>query len=379
MGTRKVAVSAQVRVHIDGCQGDLVLRGWDAPELEIRSGEDLAEDVIQWADGEVHLPELPECRLFVPRQAAVVIEHVAGDLRADGLSGSLEINNAGGDLRARRIDGTLRADEVRGDVRVRDLAGVLELGHVGGDAVMVNLRGGVEVRQVDGEAVLKTALVSGACYNVRARGNVVLKLPLQTNARLVLEAPDGEIHLAIPLEVEEEEAGRLVGTLGGVDERAEVFLHTADGSIALKPLTTYEDGTADRAGSIFDAEAIAEMVRAQVAAGLGTLDVGIDELVRRETERALQQAKRAQAKAERAAERAQAKVKRAAERAQRRVERQAEKADKRWGGARRKRWTASRQTSEPVTEEERVAILRMLAEGKITAEEANKLLEALEG
>jgi len=126
---------------------------------------------------------------------------------------------------------------------------------------------------------------------------------------------------------------------------------------------------------------ILEMVgRAQMAAGLGTLEMGIvDELVRRETERALQQAKRAQAKAEWAVKRAQAKIERAAERAQRRVERQAEKAGRRWCGVGRKRWTASRQTSEPVTEEECAIILRMMAEGKITVEEADKLLEALEG
>jgi hypothetical protein len=35
--------------------------------------------------------------------------------------------------------------------------------------------------------------------------------------------------------------------------------------------------------------------------------------------------------------------------------------------------------SEPVSEDERMAILKMLAEKKITAEQAEKLLSALEG
>ena len=36
-------------------------------------------------------------------------------------------------------------------------------------------------------------------------------------------------------------------------------------------------------------------------------------------------------------------------------------------------------SSEPVAEEERMAVLKMLAEKKITAEQAEKLLDALEG
>jgi DUF4097 and DUF4098 domain-containing protein YvlB len=426
--------SRKVHVHIDGCQGDLALRGRDQPELEIRSLEDLAEDVIEQAEDTFHLPELPQCRLFVPRQATVVVGHVVGDLKADGLIGDLEVNKVdsgvrveggtlpgdfgsdeltgnvkldsalgdvslrevagdavvrltGGDLRARQIGGALQAEEVHGDVRVRNLTGVLELGHVAGDAILVNLRGGAEVRQVDGDVVLKTELVPGARYSVRARGNVVLRIPLETGAHLVLEAPAGEIHSTISLEVKEKAAGRLVGTLGRADKRAEVLLHTTGGNITLRPLTTSEDRTTDQINLGFDPEAIAEMVRAHVVASLGTSNV--DEFVHRETERALRRAERARAKAERAAERAQAKAERAAERArarvelaeeraQRHMERQMEKAGKRGRGARRKKW-AFHQTSEPVTEEERAAVLKMLQEGKITAEEANQLLEALEG
>lgn len=413
-----IELSTQTLVHLDGCQGDLALRGWDKSELKIQSQEDLPGDVIQQTEDEIHLPELPQCRLFVPRQATVVVGQVAGDLKADGLVGSLQVNRvegdvrvrggtiyahqvqgdfaanglsgdvtldsasgdvslreiagdvvvrlAGGDVRARHIGGALRAGEVQGNVHVRNLDGVLELGHVTGDAVLVNLRSGVEVKQVDGEAVLKTGLASGERYNVQARADIVLKLPLQTSAHLVSEAPGGEIHSTIPLDVEEEAAGRLVGKLGRADKRAEVFLHTTGGNIALRLLTAFEDGTAEQAGLGFDPETIAGMVQAHVAASLGTSDVG--EFVRRETERALHRAERARAKAERAAERAQ-----------RHMERQAEKATRRWRVSWRGKRAAPPRAAEPVTEEERVAILKMLQEGKITAEEANKLLEVLEG
>jgi sRNA-binding protein len=134
-----------------------------------------------------------------------------------------------------------------------------------------------------------------------------------------------------------------------------------------------------------DSEAIAEMVQAHVAAELGALDVdaNVAEFVRRETERALRRAEKAQAKAERAVERAtkraRARARRAEERAQRRMKRQEEQANKRRRGARREKWTTSRPTAEPVTEEERLAVLKMLEVGKITIEEANTLLEALEG
>jgi membrane protein involved in colicin uptake len=85
----------------------------------------------------------------------------------------------------------------------------------------------------------------------------------------------------------------------------------------------------------------------------------------------------AEAHARRAAEHAQ----RMAEKARRVSERLAEKAEERAAKARRwqVKWSTPQKTSSESLENERLAILKMLAEGKINAEQAESLLNALEG
>ncbi len=404
-------LQSQTYIHLDGCQGDLILKGWDSPEVSIQGREDPIEDVIRQTEGgEIHLSQLPECTLYVPRQATVSIgpvtgsltvesfegqaevsdvygdvhlkgghiraQRVHGDFKAHKLTGSIELDTTlgdvslrdvtgdvvlrqvGGDVRARRIDGALRIDAAQGDVRVRSVAGLLELGHIGGDAALKGLPSGVTAHQVDGEVVLKTDLAPDARYNVRARGDIVLKVPWQVSAIFVFEAPEGEIHSTIPLTPEEETAGRLVGTLGDSTQRAEVHLHTTEGNITLKPHITLEDSGVAPEEWGFAAEAFAKMVQTQVAASLGTSDV--NEFVQHKMERALRQTERA------------------LKRQQRRSERRAKKA-RRWRLSPQQQQTPPYPPAEPVTDEERLAILKMLAAGTITAEEANKLLEALEG
>ena len=87
---------------------------------------------------------------------------------------------------------------------------------------------------------------------------------------------------------------------------------------------------------------------------------------------------------------ATARAAKRAEEAARRVERHAERQARRWRGNMETgpwNWesgprgvpTPPTPPSEPVAEEERMAILKMLADKKITAEQAEQLLNALEG
>jgi hypothetical protein len=86
--------------------------------------------------------------------------------------------------------------------------------------------------------------------------------------------------------------------------------------------------------------------------------------------------RRAQETAERAARKAEA--------AGRRAERHVERKLRHTAGKRHNlKWNFTQDVTgakrEPVSDEERMTILRMLAEKKITSEEAEKLLSALEG
>lgn len=154
------------------------------------------------------------------------------------------------------------------------------------------------------------------------------------------------------------------------------------------------------------ADEIAAVVEAQVSAMMATLnerlahlaetlpgklrDVGIPEdEIARITERTQHAMARAGHHAQHQAERAIHKAERRLAAAQRRDERRAGRGERRgWifsGGPSPTKWGAASAgaptapTAEPVTTEERLAVLRMLQENRITAEQADQLLAALEG
>ena len=94
---------------------------------------------------------------------------------------------------------------------------------------------------------------------------------------------------------------------------------------------------------------------------------------------------RAHTRAQEKIRRAQAKMERKLEATRRRAERKARAAERAARDRRRRaepvEWTPSppKKVSEPVSDEERLMILQLLEQGKITTEEAEQLLSALEG
>jgi dTMP kinase len=113
------------------------------------------------------------------------------------------------------------------------------------------------------------------------------------------------------------------------------------------------------------AEAMTEM-EARLAESLGRID---SEEIRLQAEQASERALRA---AGRAAEQARRVADREAERARLRAER----AERRWRRASGRR---PRSRQEPATDEERMRVLRLVEEGRVTPEQAADLLAALEG
>jgi hypothetical protein len=82
------------------------------------------------------------------------------------------------------------------------------------------------------------------------------------------------------------------------------------------------------------------------------------------------------AEVRRRVERVAEKARRAAERETERVRLRAERAERRWRRASGRR---ARPRRTPATDEERMRVLRLVEEGKVTPEQAADLLSALEG
>jgi hypothetical protein len=225
-------------------------------------------------------------------------------------------------------------------------------------------RGNIKVN-VGEDVVVYLEPKADGVYSVIAGDDILLVLPSDANATLNLHGD--KIDVDWPgIESDEDMIERGV-TLG--DGSAKITL-TAGGDIRVT--NDVEAGTSAEdfgnfAGMNFDWSGFGERLSRQVERGVG----------------------RAARHAEEAAQRAERLASEAARRAERHAERQA----RRWkGNVKVGRWNwdfgpghgrpptpPAPPGSEPVAEEERMAVLKMLAEKKITAEQAEQLLSALEG
>ena len=307
------------------------------------------------------------------------VQLVGSDARVRNATGDVSLGTVGGDLTAEEIGGDLNLGTVGGDAYLRQLHGSISLGNVGADLVGRHLLAGAEVVVVGGDVSLKTVFAGPYTYRVEARGKVDVKALPGSSATFTLQAAGERIGVK-GVAGEMAEDGWWQGVLG--DGEAQVTLKSTHGQVMLKALEEEKEGqefkdfsfAADfgdlgaEAGAA--AEDLAWRIQQRVAEKLSKID--FETIARREAERARRQAEREAARVRRVAEKARRKT----ERAQRKAQRKGMQWRLEWDTERGPRRTSK--VSQGASEEERLMILQMLAEGKISAKEAETLLQALE-
>ena len=362
-----------------GREGEVAIKVYgDEKDLEVsREGERLT------------IETRARCKIGCPSGATVTLQAVQGDLRvrrvdgpiaAEAVRGDVVLKDVGpttvttsaGDVRVRSVRGDLRLDKVSGDLVVRDVDGMLASDAIGGDLGATHLEGGLRVT-LDGDCSLTTDFAPGCDYRLTVGGDAALKFPDQASVRIQVQA-GGDIRHKVDWAEVQEDDGTLIGRVGEGEANLEI---DAKGDVSLR-------GKADSGRFVFnlhidddldlELESMAEEIERNIEAHMALMNAELEaklshidhDAIRRKAERAAEKARR---KAEQAAERARLK----AERAQRRWQRMS---------APRPAPSApspGRPAAAAITEEERLKVLRMVQEGKITASEAAQLLEAMEG
>lgn len=331
---------------------------------------------------------------------ALRVDHVSGDLRAEACR-SAEIAAVSGDLRLSAVEGDVTADNVAGDATVENCAGGVRLAHVGGDLVARNLAGGMEPGRVGGDARLQTAFAPGREYHLECGGSADVLLagdPARASVRFAVDSGEHEVHCSLPLHDLERQPGYLRGILGAGEATVRV---QAGGSVRLSatgPSRGFEGGFESMLD--FIGESIETAMEGAFSGMFGEgpgrdFQRRMEEMGERIARQAEQAARRADEIGRRASEKAARRAEKLAQRAAREAQRQGERGWRwgwggNWGGF---NWNAppprpptpppGRPTAPPspkrATDEERLVILRMLAEGQISTEDAARLLDALGG
>ncbi len=376
--SQQIPIKPETKIVIELAGGDLSLVGWDNSEVLIKADEDKIH--YQQSDDQFTLSCDGDLSLRVPNAADLLIQSVGGDAVIRSVMGKLEIDEIHGNLSLREVysvsigaiqsdfslrgaQGDVYVKSVGGDASLRDVNGSLTIDSVADDLAVRGVGGNLKV-DVDEDVVVHLDPKPGQEYSVVAGDDILLVLPPEANATLTLRGD--EINVDWPGIQPEDSLSRVV-TLG--DGSAQIRLD-AGGNLVITSRADAAE-TADEygnfAGMMFDWGNWGR----EIGEHWGNYGRELGERMSR----------RAQEAAERAA--------RKAEEAARRMERHAERRMRHGPHMRGKvevgRWNwdfpSGRpvKPAAPVSDEERMTILRMLAEKKITAEEAEKLLSALEG
>ncbi|MEN8173273.1 MAG: hypothetical protein ABFS03_10385 [Chloroflexota bacterium] len=382
--------------------GNLNLKGWD--QTEVRFLANNGDGQIEELDQEIRINCPGNCMLRVPHSANIEIQQVGGQLHIKALEGNLnigkvganivlkdvaaaQIENIGGQLSAKRIRGDLHVESIGGSAVVQDVDGQFAAKAVGGSLHLQQVSGGISAR-VDGNAVLRFSPVSWQAYDVDAVGRIRCQLPEDVSAMVNIVSGAQKIEINRFHEAEVIRAGEHILALG--DGEAAVNF-SAGGKVTIEtdiPNIDFEKDFNIDFGAIGEfgtmAEEIAQNVGFQIEAQLGMLEEQLEtqlsglalsanlaglseEKARRIEEKMKRASERAAQRAEQAAERMKAKLERKLAYSQRKAARKAHG----------HRPHHARVETEPVSEAERMLILKMLEEDKISVEQADRLLSSL--
>ena len=358
--TQLLQCSATPTLTLRSVEGNLSLSGWDRQEIQVRTNADNEGLRIETSEDGFVLVCEGDLWLQAPVQSTVVIAAVEGNASISLLLGGLTIE---------KIEGNAQIAKVAGDVQLALVEGNLALDEVGG-----NLSATVE-----GNAKVQTALPAGQQVKVVAEGSIVCEAPQDAGGVFVLKAGG---HMRVKGFGDERSArsGELRFERAPAD--ATVTLQ-ADGNITLRGIQLRPFDGAEFAGSIEDEMAlrsveITQEISAQIESQVGELSRQLDDKLSRlgsNEELAVSIQERVQAAMRRAEEKLAEAMRKMEQRTQESETR------RRKGG-----WTspppppppaAPKPKRAPATDEERMMILRMVEQGKLSVEQAEKLLAAL--
>ncbi len=377
MASRTIVYENSMRIEIVA-NDHLSLNGWESPEIHI----DIANErnlIVNQRQDVVYIEAEDDCIVSVPLDAAVTIANVGGSASIVGLNGHLSIDNIGGHLTLNQVN-SVTCENVGGHLRFSQVRGDITVANVGGNIKGEGMQGKLSARNVGGSVRVNNL---NSLDNVRVGGNVRARLlSLGADVRIVA---GGAIRLWLPqgvgYEMEATSGGEKIVVMTNGERSRYSTGHqrmTVAGGGPLVQLAA--GGSITVVDARFDDDALGDDW------GFGNIEVevnGFDDLSEQINARIRSKMEGAEKRFRDAERRAHA----ASARAEESMQRAMEQLNVNFSVPTPGRYTPSEgrppaaQPSTPAksSDEERLMILNMLKEGKISAVEASRLLDVLDG
>jgi len=371
--SRTVVIPAQgiTKLVVDRAEGSLQVIGAQVDEITVRCSDDPLETRNQ--NGQFSISAEDDLILYVPSTISLEVRSVEGDVDVRAFVGPLSFKNVSGDLQIRNAANVSIAS-VEGDLIIKNCSGTVSVAACEGDGVFKDINGPLSVHAegdlnisdcganlsafCEGDLLLYLNQVNGN-ISCQVSGDAICQLPEVADVRLSLGSDSPEdVRVNLPGAKLESIGNPGTFTLGnGIHQ---VSIQT-EGSLLVTGLNRGK------------------------TAGWGIPDLsGLETQINHVVDQTLESALRSIPRIEIDETKINAKIHKV-EDAMRKVEEKIRAAERR---SRHMGWqtnpgssgkAASQPPVQPVSAEEQMAVLRLLQEKKITIEEAETLLAALEG
>jgi hypothetical protein len=374
MPAKRFSLGLSPNVHIVSCGGNLEIRGSSREETIIEFND--TDTVINENEGAITIETDGSCVIRFPENGSVNIgdvdgslqlKHALGSVIVASVDGSVSVRQVGplaigsvdGQVNIRNVNGSLTLEKAEGHVSVRDVAGEVVIAHVGGHFSGRNMAAGGRITNVDGNVALRTGVEEGTSLEFHADGNADLSIPEDANLRVIAHA-DGGVKANSAFEIFED--GETFSAVIGNGEAT--ITASAGGRIRIKTTTAF-DPEDDTMVDLEDFNLRLDEVFNQIDASFMSFEPALDALPHRVRSRVSRKLEAARQRVEDAQKSVSKTV----------VSAQRDLGDQGWGTPP----ADGIQRSEPIAEQERMAVLQMLEQGTITVQEAEMLISALEG
>lgn len=359
------------------CYANLDVRGYQTDETRLESDATSLE--VTPTESGVRVESYANCTVRLPENGSLHAFEVSGGLRVKDLLGAVDLESikgscylrrtgpvrlgeSFGELRIRETDGDVTVGSVHGSFTMRDVRGAARIESITGDLLLRDIAGPIEVGEVYGDAALRTTFPPDTVSRLgKVTGDAVIRIEGEDGARFILGRGVRTVNPPSKVPVMEEGDSRIVIVGNG---RADIVIDQVNA------LTIKHSGEADTEASFAYSFALGHDISEHLADITAEIEAQSERLeanlsatsdrVRRQVERSLSIARRQ------------------VEAAQRRVEQEAAR-----GGRGRVdvsfAFGEEKPPKDPVSEQERLAVLQMLEQGKIDVKQAEELLAALEG
>jgi len=399
-------------VVIEEVAGSLRVKGWGESTVRVDADTEDSVELSKKKDT-IILTCDSDCIIRLPFDSTLEIIEVSGEASLKALEAPVKIGTVEGQLLLKNlasvtvneVNGNLTATHIEGDLSVETIEGSATIRDIDGSFVCENLEGNLSLRgmfigvSVDGSgnANLRLETVPGSEYKVSTEGSIYCRVEETTDAHVKLHSGSESIIVKISPDGTEIVKGESHEFSLGSEPMAVIELQ-AEGSVefvargddeSYSRSFDFDFDFADDMSGFADLSNLAEEISAQVTdqieAQIEALNAQLSGLSAQINTAATEQARDAARRAERKIARTQRQLEHKLEHARRRATLKAKAAAERTKRLHLRRPAHGfpphlpKEPGEPVSDEERQVVLQMVADKKISVDEAEVLLAALEG